>query len=432
MFKKSILLLSVLFGSLFAAPIDGIDALSVSGTQVVGANGQPAKLRGMSMFWNIAQEAGPYWNANVVNWLAEDWHANLVRAAMGVEDNWGSDPNLTSEGYKGYEFDAAWNQAMVETIVDAAIAKGIYVIIDWHSHWTDDPSKPERQAKAVEFFTNMATKYGQYPNVIYEIYNEPGCGADDDCWNKIKSYAEKVIPAIRAIDPDNLILVGTPSYSSQVQIAANNPLTGDNAFNVAYVFHFYASEEWHYNNYMGFANTAMQKIPLFVSEWGLSPASGNGTINYSWLDVFFNWMEEKNLSWAAWSICNKNESSASLQTSASPNGNWAESDLRESGTWLRNKLRTLNPEWSAVSGGGSAISSKQKSSSSLLLQGTDLLLNLNESANMDLIAISGEVVKSYKNLNANTSVSLQGLPKGIYLVKLQSKNSSKSYKINLQ
>ena len=102
MLKKTAIVLSFLLGSAFAAPIDDIGALSVSGTQVVGANGQPAKLRGMSMFWNIAQEAGPYWNANVVNWLAEDWHANLVRAAMGVEDNWGSDPTLTSAGYKGY------------------------------------------------------------------------------------------------------------------------------------------------------------------------------------------------------------------------------------------------------------------------------------------------------------------------------------------
>ena len=86
----------------FAAPIDDIGALSVKGNQVVGANGQPAQLRGMSFFWNIAEEARDYWNANVVNWLAEDWHANLVRAAMAVEDNWG-------EGQKGYAYNQSGN-----------------------------------------------------------------------------------------------------------------------------------------------------------------------------------------------------------------------------------------------------------------------------------------------------------------------------------
>jgi endoglucanase len=340
---KIIAVLGLAFGLSEAAPIDDIGALSVKGTQVVGANGQPAQLRGMSFFWNIAPEARDYWNANVVSWLAEDWHANIVRAAMAVEDNWGS-------GQEGYAYNQSRNQSMVETVVDAAIAKGIYVIIDWHSHWTNDRSVKEngkdRWELAKDFFTAMATKYGQYPNVIYEIYNEPGT----DEWAQIKPYAEYIIPIIRAIDPDNLIVVGTPGYSSKVDKITSSLLSDSYSHNVAYTFHFYASDDNHYNNYLPMVKDAASKLPLFITECGLTPASGNGAINYERVNAFWNWIDQEKLSWAAWSIVNKDETSAALQKSAGTSGNWSESDLRESGKWFRNKLREQNPEWTPISG----------------------------------------------------------------------------------
>ena len=74
-------------GFSIAAPIDDIGALSVQGTQVVGANGQPAQLRGMSYYWSHSHTAFPFYNANVVNWLAEDWHVNLAVLRLGVSWN---------------------------------------------------------------------------------------------------------------------------------------------------------------------------------------------------------------------------------------------------------------------------------------------------------------------------------------------------------
>ncbi len=345
-----------------AAPIDDIGALSVQGTKVVGANGQPAQLRGMSFFWNISENSGPYWNADVVNWLAEDWHANLVRAAMAVEDWWGEDPTLSNGAFKGYLYEPEWNRAMVETIVDAAIEKGIYVIIDWHSHYTNDNSNG-KQDSAVNFFSYMAQKYGQYPNVIYEIYNEP----KDVSWeNDIKPYAEIIIPVIRQYDPDNLIVVGTPMWSGRPDDAAAKPL--ENVTNVAYTFHFYASDNDHLNNFLPAAKSALQTIPLFVTECGLTQSSGDGDINYTMVNTFWDWIEQEKISWAAWSIVNKNETSAALYASASTSGNWSENDLRESGKWFRNKLREQNPEWTPITGEGpkpaSSASQQGESSSS--------------------------------------------------------------------
>lgn len=404
-----------------AAPIDDIGALSVQGTQVVGANGQPAQLRGMSFFWNIGEEAAPYWNANVVNWLAEDWHANLVRAAMAVEDWWGDS--------KGYLYEPQKNQAMVETIVDAAIAKGIYVIIDWHSHFTNDNSNG-KQDSAVNFFSRMAQKYGQYPNVIYEIYNEP----QQISWsNDIKPYAEKIIPVIRQYDPDNLIVVGTPWWSGKPDEAAQNPISGENAKNVAYTFHFYASDNDHLNNYLPAAKSASQSIPLFVTECGLTQASGNGDINYDRVNTFFDWIEQNKISWAAWSIVNKDESSAALQKSASASGNWSESDLRESGLWFRNKLRELNPEWTPIRGdssGPTALPRPVASTSSFHFANNTISVSLNGQSKVELLDLQGRTVRTLWNGNANGSVSLSvNSQPGIYLVRIQGQGVTETHKV---
>ena len=462
-----------------AAPIDDIGALSVKGTQVVGANGQPAQLRGMSFFWNIAKEAYPYYTANVVNWLAEDWHANIVRAAMAHDQGaWGDGD------HDGYMKNPSKNISEVETIVDAAIAKGIYVIIDLHSHWMDDNSDGQRWNKAAEFFEYMATKYGQYPNVIYEIFNEPGT----DDWSRVKPYAEFIIPKIRAIDPDNLIVVGTPGYSSKVDKVLDDPLTGDLAFNMAYTFHFYASEDWHLNNYLPTAKTVAKQIPLFVTECGLTPASGNGEIKYNMVNTFWQWIDEEKLSWAAWSISNKDETSASLQKSASTSGNWSENDLRESGKWFRNKLREQNPEWTPITGegpkpasstslpGGSSSSqvassgstqpassgsqgidpqssnSVQPSSSNgqavnpdqdveaigtlarntigLSIHGRILQVNGTDAADVSVFDMQGRPVQVQRNVSGN--MSLKDIVTGSYIVQIKTRNANLIRKISVK
>jgi aryl-phospho-beta-D-glucosidase BglC (GH1 family) len=167
-----------------------------------------------------------FYNAEVVNWLVQDWGAKLIRAAMAVDDDrpGGTTPVPQLGGYLTRKFDSTLN---VKRVVNASIENGIYVIIDWHAHAAD-----QRADAAVRFFGEMASIYGGYNNVIYEIYNEPV----NPQWPQIKQYAQPVIDAIRAQDPDNLIVVGTPSYSSQVAAPAADPIVGDR--NVAYTLHF--------------------------------------------------------------------------------------------------------------------------------------------------------------------------------------------------
>ncbi|MEA5081485.1 MAG: cellulase family glycosylhydrolase [Dysgonamonadaceae bacterium] len=86
-------------------------------------------------------------------------------------------------------------------VFDAVIDNGIYVIIDWHSHTI-------KTDQAITFFSKMAEKYKDYPNVIYEIFNKP----ETDSWSDVKTYSIKLIETIRAIDKGNFILVGSPHW----------------------------------------------------------------------------------------------------------------------------------------------------------------------------------------------------------------------------
>ena len=191
--------------------------LQVNGNSIVDKNGDAVSFAGNSFFWSNDNWGGErYYKSEVVSWLKEDWNTTIVRAAMGVED-----PG-------GYLDNKAANKNRVKTIVDAAIDEGLYVIIDWHSHHAEDNTN-----EAVLFFQEMADLYGEHDNVIYEVYNEP---LDISWSNIIKPYAVSVITTIRAIDPDNLIVVGTPEWSQRIDLAAADPIIGFS--NIAYTLHF--------------------------------------------------------------------------------------------------------------------------------------------------------------------------------------------------
>jgi endoglucanase len=271
--------------------------------------GVEGSISGNSMYWDIW---GPekYYNADVVKWLKNDWSSDIVRAAMAVDE----------EGKYGYKYHADTHKARVKTIVDAAVANNMYVIIDWHSHY----AHLQRDA-AVGFFREMAETYKNSPNVIFEIYNEPLAVS----WsNDIKPYAVAVIDAIRGTGANNLVVVGTPSWSQRVDEAANDPLSDKT--NIAYTLHFYAGThgQWLRDK----ASYALSKgIPLFVTEWGSVNADGNGGVNYGETDAWVAFMKANKISNANWALSDLNEGSAALTPGASINGGWSDSQLTASG-----------------------------------------------------------------------------------------------------
>lgn len=301
-----------------------VPAITVEGSQVL-FGGQATSVAGNSFFWSNGRFSADIWyNENIVNWLVEDWNTQIVRAAMAVDDNKPSQDAVPVAELGGYLTHPFENKLNVQRVVNAAIENEIYVIIDWHAHKAEDHTE-----EAIQFFQDMARTYGQYNNIIYEIYNEP---VNTD-WPTIKAYATQVIDAIRAIDPDNLIIVGTPFYSSRVEDAASDPIEGNN---IAYALHFYAGEQAH-NQYREAALRAMDSgIALFVTEWGTSAASGNGGFNAAETRNWMDFLKENNISHVNWSVSAIGNTPDIIQRGASVDGGWDDqSDLTESGRLLK-------------------------------------------------------------------------------------------------
>jgi len=199
------------------------------------------------------------------------------------------------------------------------------VIIDWHSHHI-------RLDEAKGFFQTVAEKYKDYPNIIYEIFNEPAYNN----WDEVKAYSEEVIKTIREIDKKNVILVGSPHWDQDVDKPAADPITGYD--NIMYTLHFYAAT--HKQDLRDRATAALQKgLPIFVSECAGMEASGDGQVNMEEWQAWLQWMGENHISWATWSVSDKNETCSMIKDSSSPAYNWTENDLKEWGKIVRAELR---------------------------------------------------------------------------------------------
>lgn len=300
-------------------PVSQHGQLSVKNGQLVDKSGKGYQLRGMSTH-------GLTWFPEFVNesafkTLRDDWNTNVVRLAMYV-DEWGN-----GQCYMGNK---SGSLELLEKGVDICIKLDMYVIIDWHVLNPGDPSKYTNEAKS--FFETVSKRYAKYPNVIYEICNEPNGGAS---WSgDIKPYAEKIIPVIRKNAPNSVIIVGTPTWSQEIDKPLSDPL---NYKNVMYAFHFYAAT--HAGLRSNVENCVAQGLPVFVSEFGTCDASGGGANDFNETQKWLSYFDKQGISYCNWSICNKDETCSVLRPGTSANGNWSESDLTENGKWMRNWFR---------------------------------------------------------------------------------------------
>ncbi len=301
------------------SPVSKHGQLKVQDGVMVNAKNEAPQLRGISLSWSF-WGGRKYYNPEVVNWLADDFKISLLRVSMAVEPD------------SGYLKDPVGQEKMVTKVIDAGIKKGLYVLIDWHDHHAD---KNLEQSKA--FFSKMAKRYAGVPNVIYEVWNEP----EKESWATIKNYAVEVIRAIRKHDPKNIIVVGSPFWDQHVDVAAKDPILDQQ--NIVYSFHFYASDPNHQAGLMARADEAIRlKLPLFVTEWGVGEANGDGVFDEEKNAKWMQWMEQHKLSWANWNITDKKETTAILMPGANAKGKWTTAELTPAGQYIRAELRKRN------------------------------------------------------------------------------------------
>ncbi len=303
---------------LAGTPIERHGALRVEGTRIVDASGAEVQLRGPSSMWLNWENNGFASNRDLVTLFRDSWGAGIVRAAMGVEPS------------GAYLSNPSAAVADVRAVVDNAISLGLYVIIDWHDHEAE-----AHVEEAVEFFKEMATLYGEYPNVIYEPYNEP---LQVSWSNVLKPYHERLVSEIRAIDPDNLIILGTPNWSQYVDEASVDPVAGTN---LAYTLHFYSCTHTAWLRQR--ADTAISNgVPLFVTEWGATHADGgtpdNPGLCVEEADAWHSWMNDNGVSWLAWKLDDCEDSTCYFTPGTAAGATFSEDQLTEHGAYVRAKM----------------------------------------------------------------------------------------------
>ena len=284
--------------------------LKLDGLQIVDQSGTPIQLRGVST--HGIQWFPEYVSQDTFKTMKDDWHINVVRLAMYSDPNAGYDEQL---------------HALVEKGVAYATELDLYVIIDWHILSDGNPNLSKD--RAIKFFEAMSKKYKDNPNVLYEICNEPN---GDVTWSRdIKPYAESIINVIRQNDENALIIVGTPTWSQDVDLVANDPI--ENQENILYALHFYAAT--HKEGLREKLSEALKLgLPIIVSEFGISDASGSGEIDYEQGAIWLEFLDAHGIGYVAWNLSNKEETSALIKSDIKTVSGWNDSDLTPWGLWF--------------------------------------------------------------------------------------------------
>ena len=286
--------------------------LSLKGNNIVNQYNENITLKGISSH-------GVQWFGYLITdeniKVLKSWDSNVFRIAM-----------YTSQG--GYIDNRSIYDEVIKDI-DLVISNDMYVIVDWHILYDNNPNNYKNEA--IEFFEKISSKYKNTPNIIYEICNEPNGGTS---WEDIKGYATDVISTIRK-NSNNLIIVGTPTWSHDVDSVINNKL---NDKNTMYAFHFYAGS--HKDDMRNKVKNALDNnVPVFISEFGVSDETGNGGVYLDEADKWMEFIKNNNLSYVNWSLADKEESSALLK----PNNKVITDDaLSESGKYIKEKLKNTN------------------------------------------------------------------------------------------
>lgn len=110
----------------------------------------------------------------------------------------------------------------VDEVVDALLARGLYVIMDLH-HYTQlmggtlhpnekrvDPAVLEQ--RLLNIWRQVAQRYARRsPKLLFELLNEPHGKFDAGAWNQL---APRLVATVRASNPTRIVLVGPVEWNS--------------------------------------------------------------------------------------------------------------------------------------------------------------------------------------------------------------------------
>jgi endoglucanase len=310
-------------------PFDVNGRLKVVGTNLSNQFGKAIQLRGMST--HGLQYRGNCYNSESLQLLAGGWGADILRISMYIQEG-------------GYEMNPVYYTSFVDSLVNKCYEMGIYALIDWHMLHPGDPNANTEAAKV--FFDHVSKKHSNKGNVLYEICNEPNNDKHVVTWPLIKKYAEQVIPVIRNNDGAAIVIVGTPEFASRPDLVIGNKLTFEN---VMYTMHFYAADPEQLARMEYVTKAVANGVPVFVTEFGTQDGWGDGANDFRMSEKWLRFLAEKKISWCNWNYSDSPRSGAVWKTGTCPNGPWTDTNLKEAGFWIRERLNKPADDWTGNS-----------------------------------------------------------------------------------
>ena len=368
-FIVAVWLCGISFGQQTFSGIHG--QLSVKGAHIVDKNGTILQLHGMSMYGWTSTCGYDFYNASAINHLAQDWHCTAIRMP--------------------YQPNGSIAMSAIDTVIEACIANGIYVIVDWH----DGSMNCLSPAPASAFFKTIATSYHSYPNIMYEPWNEPTC----DWSTVIKPYMETVIGVIRAIDSSNIVICGNPAWDQQPQVAAANPIKDFK--NIAYSMHYYAASYPVASFGTGITTAMNAGCAIFITEYGTCANSGGAPINLAESAAWYSFLDKNKIGSTSWGVeCKDVGGAACFTQSASTTGPWPSSVMTTEGAFVENYIDT----------------SYQGLTVGVLPNGQKLQQHANVAAIKGLLTGAGTKASIY-TINGVRCSAGSKLPSGLYIVR---------------
>ncbi len=285
--------------------------LHTRGKKVLNASGKPVWLYGVniaSLEWSTDGEH----IEESVNRAINDWKVNLIRLPLAQDQWFGKMMNQTDGG-------AAY-RALVDKLVDTCAAGHVYIDLDLHwsdaGKWVNEGGKSGQHSmpdkNSVAFWQDMATRYKNWPNVIFDLYNEPrdvsfavwrdGGTVTEKPDRKKTGQAkvtyeavglQKLYDTVRATGATNVVTVGGLDWAYDLSGVLQG--YGIKGSNLIYETHPYQEKKnWDKN----FGDTSW-KYPVYMGEWGFGVRNTNG-LGYA--QSLMQYARKHKLHWTAWDM----------------------------------------------------------------------------------------------------------------------------------
>lgn len=245
-----------------------ISPLHTEGTQILNAQNKPVLLRGVNLIstnWGADYQD---WNPRAIDLAAQDWHVNVVRTRLYQH---------------AFEANPAQFFLDFETqILEPARENGLYVIL--HPWFGDNQSLPDNVG--VMMWLSVAKRYKNDSHIIYDLLAEPR----DITFAQLKNTYTTLIPQLRIISPNSLIMVTGLDWGRDVNAWLEDPLP---YANIVYRSNPYNTT----TEFPGYFGRIAEKYPVFLGEFGT-----DNKLSMTENDVrnLLGYADALNLGWTAW------------------------------------------------------------------------------------------------------------------------------------